>query len=54
MLAGSLARRSSFRRATTLEVSLGAYSLAMASAKILSVFMLVSPHFEMFSFLLTT
>ena len=38
MLALLFAFRSSFLRATTLEVSLGAYSLAMASAKILSVF----------------
>ena len=43
MLAGLFALRSSFRKATTLEVSLGAYSLAMASAKILSVFIVISP-----------
>ena len=44
MAAGSFALASNFLSAITFDVSLGAYSFAIDSAKILSVFMVEPPY----------
>lgn len=49
MVAGSFALASNFLSAITFDASLGAYSFAIDSAKILSVFMVEPPYNKLFS-----